>query len=108
MPKLRILLDECLDRRLRKEFPDHSVKTVPDMGWAGLKNGVLLGQAEKAFDVFVTVDLNLAFQQNTSRFRITILVLHAKSNRLEDLHHLIPRALKQLSSLQPGRVIHIS
>lgn len=75
MPTLRILLDECLDRRLRKLFPDHFVKTVPDMGWAGLKNGMLLGRAEDDFDVFVTVDRNLAFQQRTSRFAITILVL---------------------------------
>ena len=105
---LRILLDECLDRRLCKEFPGYHVKTVPNMGWAGLKNGQLLGRAENDFDVFVTVDRNLSFQQQTSRFALAVMVLHARSNRLEDLRPLVARALKQLSSLQPGRVVHIS
>lgn len=108
MPTLRVLLDECLDRRLRKEFSGHSAKTVPEIGWAGLKNGVLLDRAQKTFDVFVTVDLNLAFQQQTSRFDIAIVVLHAPSNRLDDLRHLVPRVLKALPSIRPGQVLHIS
>jgi hypothetical protein len=108
LPTLRILLDECLDRRLRVEFSGHIIKTVPEMGWSGLKNGVLLARAQKTFDVFVTVDRNLAFQQQTSRFKIAILVLHASSNRVEDLRHLVPRALKAMPSARPGRVVHIS
>jgi hypothetical protein len=108
LPTLRVLLDECLDRGLRKEFSGHIIKTVPEMGWAGMKNGVLLGRAEQVFDVFVTVDRNLTFQQQTSRFKIAIVVLHASSNRAEDLRHLVPRALKMMTSLRPGRVVHIS
>ena len=108
MPTLRVLLDECLDRRLRREFPGHLTKTVPEMRWNGLKNRVLLGRAEKAFDVFVTVDRNLAFQEQTSRFEIGTIVLHASSNRAEDLRHLVPRALKMMASARPGRVLHIS
>ena len=108
MPTPRVLLDECLDRRLRKEFHGHLTRTVPEVGWAGLKNGVLLGRAEKSFAVFVTVDRNLTFQQHTSRFKIAILVLHAPSNRIEDLCPLVPRALRAMSSLRAGQVVHIS
>lgn len=64
---MKILLDECIDRRFAVEFPGHEVKTVPQMGWAGVKNGSLMALAENAFDVFVTVDRNLSFQQKPSK-----------------------------------------
>jgi hypothetical protein len=67
---LKLLLDECVDRRFAGELPAHDVKTVPQMGWAGIKNGVLLTLAEAEFDVFITVDRNLSFQQNLPRFNI--------------------------------------
>ena len=67
-----------------------------------------MGRAEKAFAVFVTVDRNLAFQQQASWFKIAILVLHASSNRAEDLGHLVPRSLKAMTSIRPGQVVHIS
>jgi Domain of unknown function (DUF5615) len=67
---LKLLLDECVDRRFAGELPGHDVKTVPQMGWAGIKNGVLLTLAEAEFDVFITVDRNLSFQQNLPRFNI--------------------------------------
>jgi len=60
---VKILLDECVDRRLATAIDGHDVKTVPQMGWAGIKNGDLLVLAEKQFEVFVTVDRNLSFQQ---------------------------------------------
>ena len=59
---MKILLDECIDRCLARELKGHSVKTVPQMGWATIKNGRLLALAEKNFDVFLTVDRNLSFQ----------------------------------------------
>lgn len=62
MPSFKILLDECIDRRLARQILDHEVRTVSEMGWAGLDNGELLARAEKGFDVFVTVDRNLTFQ----------------------------------------------
>jgi predicted nuclease of predicted toxin-antitoxin system len=61
---MKILLDECIDRRLARKFVDYEVKTVPQMGWAGIKDAQLLVLAEAAFDVFITVDRNLSFQQN--------------------------------------------
>ncbi len=61
---MKLLLDECIDRGLVKDLAGHDVKTVPQMGWAGIKNGELLTLAENEFDVFITIDRNLSFQQN--------------------------------------------
>lgn len=79
---MRILLDECIDRRLTKDIVGHEVKTVPQMGWATIKNGELLALAEDEFDVFLTVDRNLSFQQNLPKFNLAVIVLCAPSNRL--------------------------
>ncbi|MDA2925264.1 hypothetical protein MYX65_11565 [Acidobacteria bacterium AH-259-L09] len=67
----------------------HVVKTAPEMGWAGLDNGELLAKAQKEFDVFITVDRNLAFQQTLPKFGLAVLVLHARTNRLQDLVPLV-------------------
>jgi hypothetical protein len=99
---VRLLLDECIDRRLARDLTGHEVKTVPQMGWAGVKNGALLTRAEKEFDVFVTVDRNLSFQQNLPNFDIAVLVLHAPSNRLMDLRPLAPKILSILPALIKG------
>jgi len=104
---VKLLLDECIDRRLAKDLGKHDVKTVPQMGWAGIKNGALLTLAEKEFDVFITVDRNLSFQQNLSKFNIAILVLHATSNRLADLKPLAPKILSTLPTLNKGDAEHI-
>ncbi|HKQ04742.1 MAG TPA: DUF5615 family PIN-like protein [Blastocatellia bacterium] len=100
---MRILLDECVDRRFAKELPGHFVKTVPQMGWATIKNGELLALAEKEFDVFLTVDRNLSFQQNLPKFNIAVLVLQSHSNRLVDLKPLAPKLLSILPSLTKGK-----
>ncbi len=105
---LKILLDECLDRRIAREIPIHHVKTVPQMGWAGLQNGKLLGKAQQVFDVFVTVDSNLTFQQNIPDLDISIIVLSAKTNRLQDLVSLVPNLIEALSDLKKGVVTTIS
>lgn len=105
---MKLLLDECIDRRLAKDLAGHDVKTVPQMGWAGVKNGALLILAEKEFDVFITVDRNLSFQQNLPTFNIAILILHATSNRLADLKPLVPKVLSTLPTLTKGEAEHIS
>ena len=104
---MKLLLDECIDRRLAKDLEGHDVKTVPQMGWAGIKNGELLTLAEKGFDVFITVDRNLAFQQNLPKFNIAVLVLHAFSNRLADLRPLAPKILSTLPTLTKGEAEHV-
>ncbi len=105
---MKLLLDERIDRRLAKDLEAHDVKTVPQMGWSGIKNGELLTRAENEFEVFITVDRNLSFQQNLPNFNIAVLVLHAPSNRLADLRHLVPKILSTLPALRNGVTESIS
>jgi len=86
---VRVLLDECIDWRLARDIVGHDVKTARQMGWATLKNGELLTLASEHFDVFVTVDRNLSFQQNLSSLSIAVVVLRARTNRLTGLRPLV-------------------
>lgn len=105
---MRILLDEQLPRQLAPYLIGHDARTVQQESWAGLKNGVLLTSAEAAgFDIFLTGDQNLEFQQNISKRRLKVIVLCAASNALEDLVPLIPRALAAIEAIQPGRVVRV-
>jgi len=104
---LRILLDECLPRRLGRVLSGHDVKTVPEMGWAGRDNGDLLTLAEGSFDAFITIDRSLSFQQNISRFRLFLVILHAESNRLADLAPLAPAILSAMNASAPGKAVHV-
>jgi hypothetical protein len=105
---MRLLIDECIDRRFAKELKFHHIKTVPEMNWAGIKNGKLLALAEKQFDVFITVDRNLSFQQHLPKFDIAVLVLRVKSNRLADLKPLVPRISTILENIKPQHVTIIT
>lgn len=104
---MELLLDECIDRRLARELIGHNVRTATQMGWATFKNGVLLSLAEKEFDVFITVDRNLSYQQNLSKYDIALLVLRAKTNKLEDLRPLVPKILYSLSKIKSKQVVII-
>ena len=104
---MKILLDECIDRRFAVELQGQTVETVPAMGWAGKSNGELLSLAEDEFDVFITVDRNLAFQQNIAKCDIAVLVLHAATNRLVDLIPLVQNILTSLSTVQSGQFMNI-
>jgi hypothetical protein len=95
---MKLLLDECIDRHLSKEIEGHQVVTVPQAGWAGIQNGELLRLAQAQFDVFVTVDRNLALQQHLAEFSIAVIILQAPTNRLQDLRPLIPRLQRMLLS----------
>jgi len=101
---VRILLDECVDQRFRRDLVGHEVITVQEAGWAGKKNGEFLGLAAKTYQVFLTVDRNLYFQQNLSTFNIAVLVLAARTNRLAHLRPLAKDVLSELSVLKPGQV----
>jgi hypothetical protein len=104
---VRLLLDECVPKRLRRELEGHSVRTTPEMGWAGLRNGELLRRAEHQFDVFITVDQNLEFQQNLEGFSIGIVLLVATSNDINALRPLMPQVLERLSEARPGKLVRI-
>src|SRR6266542_20043 len=99
---MRLLLDECLPKRLIRHLPGHSVVTVPQRGWASIKNGALLALADGEFDVFITMDRKLPSQQNVPRYRIAVLVIRGRSNRLRDLLPLVPHILAALPSCKPG------
>ncbi len=102
---MRLLLDECLDWRLLYDLPGHEVKTVQEMHWAGIKNGELLALAEREFQVFITGDLNLSFQQNVFSLSLAVVVLKAQSIRLIHTRPLMPQLLARLPSLTPGQVL---
>jgi hypothetical protein len=105
---LKILLDECIDRRFRRELVGHDVSTVQESGWTGKKNGELLALAAERFQVFITVDRNLYFQQNISRLRIAVIVLAARTNRLADLKPLASSIMLALAKIQAGEIATIS
>ena len=98
---MRILLDEDIPRRLASLLAGHEVSTVQRRGWTGVTNGRLLTIAAGEFDVFLTMDQNLEFQQNLLTLPIAVLVIEAVSNRLEDLAPLIPKILQEISNIEP-------
>ena len=104
---MRVLLDECIDQRLAADIAGHEVKTVPQAGWASVSNGELLALAQSQFDVFVTVDRNLSFQQHLPRYSIAVVVLRASSNRLADLRPLAPKLLSAIETAKSGEVTWI-
>jgi hypothetical protein len=104
---MRVLLDECLPKRLKRELPAHEVCTVPEMGWAGIKNGALIRLAEQQFDVFLTMDRNLEFQQNIKQLRLAIAVLCAPSNEIQVLRPLMPLLQETLTTIQNAQLVHV-
>jgi predicted nuclease of predicted toxin-antitoxin system len=105
---MRVLIDECLDWRLGRALPGHDCVSVPKMGWAGIKNGQLLALAQAEFDVFLTADRNLSFQQNTTQFQIAVVVLVAGSTQLSRTSPLMPQVLALLPGLTPGQVVIVA
>ena len=104
---MRLLLDESVPTRLRRSLTSHSVKTVVEMGWSGVKNGALLALAAGEFDAFLTVDKNLPYQQNLATLPIALIVLEANSNELVALLPLVPRLEQALGSLKPCTFVRI-
>lgn len=107
---MKILLDESIPRKLKADFgTEHEVWTVKEKGWLGKKNGVLLKlMTDSCFQLFVTVDQNLPYQQNTKELPLTIIILCAPNNRRETLSKLIPKLLESVSGGNLESVIRIS
>lgn len=104
---MNVIIDECVDWRLARDIVGHEVKTAHQMGWSTITNGELLALAAKEFDVFVTVDRNLSFQQNLPQFAIAVIVLRASSNRLADLRPLVPKLLACIPNAKKGAVEYV-
>jgi PIN like domain len=105
---MRILLDECAPRPLKRELADYEIRTVVEMGWSGKKNGELLQlMKQEGFTVLLTTDQNLRYQQNLQQAGVAVVVLVAPSNRLPDLIPLIPDARNVLNTITSGEAIEV-
>ena len=105
---MRVLIDECLNWRLSRALTGHYCVSVQRMGWSGLRNGELLTlAAEHQFDVFLTGDRNLAFQQKTTQHRLAIVVLESQGTELHQTMPLMPMVLSLLPTLKPGQVARV-
>ena len=102
---MKLLLDECVTRHLKREFANHEVNTVEEAGFKGLENGNLLRAASGTYDVLITVDRNLPYQQNLTGLEIAILILSAKRNSYLRLKPLIPQALRALKTIKAGEIV---
>ncbi len=104
---MKIILDECLPRRLTRDLHPYLATTVPKEGWAGLKNNTLLELVIQHFDIFITLDSNLVHQQNLKNIDLCIITLHAENSRHETLLPLVPQILMAISASHPGAIIHL-
>lgn len=104
---MKLLLDECTPKRLRLDFSGHTVQTVEEAGLKGLKNGALLQIASSRFDVLITVDQNIPFQQHIPNLAIAIVILVARSNRYSELRMLVPKVEETLLGIEPGDVVRV-
>jgi len=105
---MKILLDECLPRRLKDKFAGHDCHTVPEALLGGKKNGELLSIAEgRGFEIFLTMDKGLEYEQNLAGRKIAVIILRAKSNRLADLLRLVEACLTHMRSIKLGQIVRI-
>ena len=105
---MKVLLDECVPRKLKNSLMDHDCQTVPDAGFAGKKNGDLLSLAEHSgFEVLLTMDKGVQYEQNLSGRRIAIIIFRTRSNRLMDLTPHVPACLIQLRGIKPGQIARV-
>lgn len=105
---MKLLLDECVPRKLKYHFPGIECETVPGAGLSGKKNGELLSLAEQlGFQVFLTIDRGIEYQQNLRSGRIAVILIHAKSGRLEDLLPHVAKILEALNSIEIGQLVKV-
>ena len=101
---MRVLLDENLPVDLTAELADHEVATITGLGWRGIKNSELLHRAQERFEVLVTMDRNLEFQQNIAGLELSIILVLARSNRMVHLRPIVPAILEAIEAVQPGEL----
>lgn len=106
---MNLLLDECVPKRLKRNFTaeGHTCSTVPEAGLAGKTNGELLRLAQRKFQVLITLDKGLPYQQNLAGISIAVLLIRASSNRVADILPSIPESLLALRSIMPGEIVTV-
>lgn len=105
---MKILIDECLPIRLKDEYAEHIVSTVQEMGWQGKRDNELLKLAvDKGFEIFITIDKNIRYQQNTKKIKLGIIVLDMPRTKLENLKPMTKNVLALISKAQPYKVYQL-
>lgn len=105
---MRVLLDEQVTGRLRRELPGHEVVTVGELGWSGKKNGELLALADASFDVFVTMDRNIPYQPNLQRLRrLSLVILVVLNTNIRTLRPLLPTLRAAIANARPGSAVEV-
>ena len=104
---MRILFDENVPRKLRQHLVGHSVSTVQEMGWASYKNGELLKLANEEFDILLTVDKNLRYQNNFTGLNIGVITIVVKFIKLQNLIPLVPEILNKIGNLKLGEITSV-
>jgi predicted nuclease of predicted toxin-antitoxin system len=104
----RILFDENMPRKLRRDLPAYDVRTVQEEGWAGLENGSLLARAEQVFDVLLTADQRMRYQQNIARFNIAVVVIETSDTTISNLQRLLPTIRQAIAGASPGTVLIVT
>lgn len=106
---MKVLIDECSPKALKRHLADHGHEcvTVQQAGWAGKKNGELLNLAETLFDVLVTLDTNVQYQQKLAGRKLAVVVLHSFSNRLEHLREYFPECVSAIQKIKPGQIVRV-
>ncbi len=104
---MRLLRDECVPKALKRDLIGHDVNTVQAMGWAGTRNGALLRLAASTFDVLLTVDQGIEYQQDVSELAIAVVILVAASNDVNDLRPLVPEVLDVVRAIRPGQIVRV-
>jgi predicted nuclease of predicted toxin-antitoxin system len=102
---MKILLDECVTRKLKRHLTEFEIATVVEMNWSGLKNGKLLSAAVTAeFDILLTIDKNLEYQQNINNHEIVVVVLDVEKSKIDFLLELLPKFKEQIDEYEKGKV----
>jgi predicted nuclease of predicted toxin-antitoxin system len=106
---MKILLDECITKRLKTKLSEYKVNTVFEMGWSGLKNGNLMTKAiENNFDIFLTIDKNIEYQQNLNNYPIAVVVLNTSNSKIEFLEQLMPKFKQDINTFEKGKIYKIN
>jgi predicted nuclease of predicted toxin-antitoxin system len=106
---MKVLIDECAPRALKLALAagGYECLTVQEAGWSGIENGELLALADSSFDVLITVDQNIRYQQNLTGLKIAVVIVRARSNRLVDLQPHFAACLATLQTIRPGTVVEV-